>query len=67
MWGADVSSTEGGEQSVPIGTLFFDGQKLKDWCNQTPQTLDKYEKISIVGQGSSFRTLSCSCVHHIPK
>ena len=42
IWGVEVE----GEQ---IGTLYFDGRKLKEWT--MPQKLDKYEKIRIVGKG----------------
>ena len=40
--------------SIRIGTLYFDGHRLKDWSIHTPQTLDKYEKIKTVGKGEVF-------------
>lgn len=49
MWG---SAVEGGER---IGSLFFDGQKLKEWSTQTVLKLEKYERIRTVGKGERER------------
>jgi NIMA (never in mitosis gene a)-related kinase len=35
-----------------IGTLYFDGRKLKEWKMPTVQKLDMYEKIRVVGKGA---------------
>ena len=54
IWGAELHQTSNNEDGpVKIGTLYFDVQRLKDWCSaQNDQMkLDKYEKIRIVGQG----------------
>ena len=45
-------SSNGDASPIKIGTLYFDGQRLKDWCNaDSEMKLDKYEKIRLVGQG----------------
>ena len=58
IWGAELSQSEVGVASdvgsIRIGTLYFDGHRLKDWSIHTPQTLDKYEKIKTVGKGEVF-------------
>uniref|UniRef100_A0A1X7TPF2 Protein kinase domain-containing protein n=1 Tax=Amphimedon queenslandica TaxID=400682 RepID=A0A1X7TPF2_AMPQE len=46
IWGSPV---DGGEK---IGTLFFDGQKLKEWNAPTLMKLEKYERIKTVGKGA---------------
>ena len=62
IWGAELAESEGVASdigSIRIGTLYFDGHRLKDWSIQTPQTLDKYEKIRIVGKG---KQIICICM-----
>ena len=49
IWGSPV---DGGEK---IGTLFFDGQKLKEWNAPTLMKLEKYERIRTVGKGNGER------------
>ena len=39
--------------SVRIGTLYFDGGKLKEWVGQGQQTMALFEKIKTVGKGES--------------
>ena len=34
-----------------IGTLYFDGSKLKEWAGQGQQTMALFEKIKTVGKG----------------
>ena len=36
-----------------IGTLYFDGGKLKEWVGQGQQTMALFEKIKTVGKGES--------------